>query len=164
VAASSSQRPPAIGYVSGSGKQVDIARHGGAINRACASRGWALAELVRDDETGSSPLHRPGLAAAMERLAAPGPSRLVVSKLAHLSRSAADLTTLFEWFADHDVQVVAADVAIDTTTPEGRDAASARLTAVAQRQAQAHKNGHTNGSNGNGRPEHAGAANGGHAW
>jgi len=77
----------------------------------------------------------------MERLAAPGPSRLVVSKLAHLSRSAADLTALFEWFAEHDVQVIATDVGLDTTTPEGRRAAQSRLIAVAERQARERKNG-----------------------
>jgi DNA invertase Pin-like site-specific DNA recombinase len=83
----------------------------------------------------------------MERLSGPGESRLVVSKLAHLSRSAADLTSLFAWFAKHDVQVIAADAGIDTTSAEGQEAARVLLAKVARRQAQAHTKGH----NGNGK-------------
>jgi DNA invertase Pin-like site-specific DNA recombinase len=69
----------------------------------------------------------------------------VVSKLAHLSSSAADLTALLEWFAEHDVQMVATDVGLDTTTPEGRRAAQSRLAAVEQRQAGTRKNGRKRG-------------------
>ena len=72
-------------------------------------------------------------------------SLLVVSKLAHLSSSAADLTALFDWFADHDVQMIATDVGLDTTTPEGRRAARSRLDAVERRQARARTNGHKGG-------------------
>jgi peptidoglycan hydrolase-like protein with peptidoglycan-binding domain len=130
----------AIGYVRSTQDRAELARHAGAIRRACTRRGWTLEELVLDERARGASLERPGLAAAMERLALPGPTRLVVSKLGHLSSSAADLTALFEWFAEHDVQVVATDVGVDTTTPEGRRAAQERLTAVARRQAQARKN------------------------
>jgi DNA invertase Pin-like site-specific DNA recombinase len=81
----------------------------------------------------------------LERLSESGPSRLVVSKLAHLSSSAADLTALLEWFAEHDVQMIATDVGLDTTTPEGRRAAHARLAAVEQRQARERKSGRKRG-------------------
>jgi DNA invertase Pin-like site-specific DNA recombinase len=82
----------------------------------------------------------------LERLAGPGPSRLVVSKLEHLSGSPGDLTALFEWFRRNDVHVIATDVGLDTTTPQGRRAAKSVVGAVAQREAQAHA--WTNGRNG----------------
>jgi len=130
----------AIGYVRSTRDRAELARHAGAIRRACARRAWTLEELVHDERAGPT-FERPGLAAALERLSGPGPSRLVVSKLAHLSSSAADLMALFEWFAEHDVQMIATDVGLDTTTPEGRRAAHSRLAAVKQRQAVTRKNG-----------------------
>jgi peptidoglycan hydrolase-like protein with peptidoglycan-binding domain len=140
TAAPAPERPPAIGYVRSARDRAELARHAGAIKRACTSRGWELAELVRDDQAGGSrTFDRPGLAAAMERLSAPGPSRLVVSELAHLSHSAAGLTAMFEWFDTHEVQVVAVDASLDTTTPAGKQAARSLLAALARRQAQARK-------------------------
>jgi peptidoglycan hydrolase-like protein with peptidoglycan-binding domain len=138
------ERTLAIGYVRSTRDRAELARHAGAIRRACARRDWTLEELVHD-ERGGPTFERPGLAAALERLSGPGPSRLVVSKLAHLSSSAADITALFEWFAEHDVQMVATDVGLDTTTPEGRRAAESRLAAVEQRQAGTRKNGRKRG-------------------
>jgi peptidoglycan hydrolase-like protein with peptidoglycan-binding domain len=150
-------RPTAIGYVrAGAGDRAELARHAGAIRRACTRRGWQLAELVCDDQTGAGrAFDRPGLAAAMERLSEPGPSRLVVSKLAHLSRSAADLTALFEWFSQNEVQVIATDVGIDTTTPEGKRAAESVLTKVVKRQAHARTNGRNGAHTHNGVHEKA---------
>jgi peptidoglycan hydrolase-like protein with peptidoglycan-binding domain len=159
------ERPIAIGYMRDSRDRAALARHARTIRQACSSCGWKLGELVRDDQasTGGA-VTRPGLASAMERLSGPGESLLVVSKLAHLSRSAVELTSLFEWFAGHDVGVIAADAGIDTTTPEGREAAKVLLTKVARRQAHAVANGsngshHSNGSS-NGKPKRdlAGAA------
>jgi peptidoglycan hydrolase-like protein with peptidoglycan-binding domain len=139
-AAPTRERPPAIGYVRSARDRAELARHAGAVKRACTSRGWELAELVRDDQPGGSrTFDRPGLAAAMERLSAPGPSRLVVSKLAHLSHSAAGLIAMFEWFDTHEVQVIAVDAGLDTTTPAGKQAARSLLAALARRQAQARK-------------------------
>ena len=133
-------RTPAIGYVCSTRDPVEFARHAGAIRRACTRRGWTLEELVRDEPAGVA-LERPGLAVALERLSGPGPSRLVVSRLAHLSSSAADRMALFDWFAEHDVQLVATDVGLDTKAPGQRRAARARLAAVAQDQASVRKNG-----------------------
>jgi peptidoglycan hydrolase-like protein with peptidoglycan-binding domain len=150
-ATASPEGVPAIGYMRSTRDRAELARHAGAIKRECTSRGWALAELVRDDQGARRPFERPGLASAMNRLAEPGTSRLVVSKLAHLSRSATELTALFEWCARNDVQVVATDVGIDTTTPEGQVAAKAVLVAVAKRQASAARQNGRSGTNRNGR-------------
>jgi hypothetical protein len=146
------EQPIAIGYVRSSRDHSELARHAGTIRQACTARGWKLGELVRDDQAGPGPTReRPGFAAAMTRLSGPGEVRLVVSKLAHLSRSAKDLTGLFEWFAENEVQVIAADAGIDTTTPEGRQAAALLLAKVARRQAAAKANGHNGNGNGNGK-------------
>jgi peptidoglycan hydrolase-like protein with peptidoglycan-binding domain len=151
----SREQPIAIGYVRSSRDHSELARHAGTIRQACTARGWKLGELVRDDQAGPGPTReRPGFAAAMTRLSGPGEVRLVVSKLAHLSRSAKDLTGLFEWFAENEVQVIAADAGIDTTTPEGRQAAGLLLAKVARRQAAAKANGH-NGGHPNGNGKHA---------
>jgi putative peptidoglycan binding protein/resolvase-like protein len=134
----------AIGYVrAAAGDRAELGRHAGVIRRACAERGWKVTELVCDDrQAGARPaFERPGLAAAMGHLAGAGPSRLVVSKLAHLSRSQADLTALLEWFDRNGVQVIAMDAGLDTTTPQGRRAAQSQLAAFALRA-------HANGSNG----------------
>jgi peptidoglycan hydrolase-like protein with peptidoglycan-binding domain len=139
------ERRTAIGYVrTRAGDRAELARHAGAIRRACAKHGWQVAELVCDDHRAGTrrAFERPGLAAAMEHLAGSGPSRLVVNKLAHLSRSPAELTALFEWFDQHDVQVIAKDVGFDTTTPQGRRAAKSQLAAYARRKGQARANGH----------------------
>jgi peptidoglycan hydrolase-like protein with peptidoglycan-binding domain len=140
-----SEPSTAIGYVrAAAGDRAELARHAGAIRRACTERGWKVTQLVCDDNQAGAhrALERPGLAAAMEHLAGAGPSRLVVSKLAHLSRSPADLTALFEWFERNDVQVIATDVGLDTTTAEGRRAAQSQLAAFAGRQVRARRNGH----------------------
>jgi peptidoglycan hydrolase-like protein with peptidoglycan-binding domain len=139
-AGASPEQALAIGYVRSTRDRAELARHAGAIRRACERRGWTLQELVHDERAGRATFERPGLAAALERLSEPGPSRLVVSKLGHLSSSAADLRALFEWFAEHDVEMVATDVGLDTTTPEGRRAAQSRLAAVEQRQARTPNN------------------------
>lgn len=162
-------QPLAIGYVRGADRAA-LARHGRTIRQACSSRGWKLAELVREESTGANGTHeRSALAAAMERLSEPGEARLVVSKLAHLSRSAAELTSLFEWFAQNEVRVIAADAGIDTTTAEGRDAAQVLLTKVARRQAESRRdgrsghgsNGSSGGHEGHAKSELAGAASNG---
>ncbi|HET9012734.1 MAG TPA: recombinase family protein, partial [Gemmatimonadaceae bacterium] len=147
--AAASPEPTAIGYVRAvPGDRPELARHAGAIRRACTERGWRDTELVCDDEqaTARRAFERPGLAAAMERLAGVGESRLVVSRLGHLSRSQADLTALFEWFDRNGVQVIATDVGLDTTTSRGRAAAHSQLADFSRRQARAHANGRNGGT------------------
>jgi DNA invertase Pin-like site-specific DNA recombinase len=151
----------ALGYVRAD-EGDELARNATAIERECSRRGWALGRLLRDDDRTairSSLKERPGLTQALARLGRPGRSRLVVSRLGHLSRSARDLRLLFDWFGRHDVGVVVLDVGIDTTTRDGRRAAQAVLSAIARRQVRVHTNGNGNGreganlaaANGNGR-------------
>jgi DNA invertase Pin-like site-specific DNA recombinase len=92
-----------------------------AIEDLCARRGWRLVELIWDPEPadGTGP-GRPGLTGAMRRIAALEASGLVVSSLDRLSRSASDLGTLLEWFTRNGVRLAAADLGLDTASPEGR--------------------------------------------
>jgi peptidoglycan hydrolase-like protein with peptidoglycan-binding domain/DNA invertase Pin-like site-specific DNA recombinase len=149
VAPAARSLPMALGYVRGD-EGDELARNATAIERECSRRGWALGRLLRDDERtairSSSLQERPGLTQTLARLGRPGRSRLVVSRLGHLSRSAGDLRLLFDWFGRHEVGVVVLDVGIDTTTRDGRRAAQAVLTAIARRQARAQTNGNGNGN------------------
>ena len=92
-----------------------------AIEDLCARRGWRLVELIWDHEPpDGAGVGRPGLASAMRRIAAVEASGLVVTSLDRLSRSAADLGTLIEWFTRNGVRLASADLGLDTTSPEGR--------------------------------------------
>jgi len=95
-----------------------------AIEAACERSEWELLEVVTDRENGVSSLERPGLARALEQIAAGQARGLVVSDLRRLSRSIIDLGALVEWFSDAHAALVALDLGIDTSTPAGRDLAA----------------------------------------
>jgi DNA invertase Pin-like site-specific DNA recombinase len=94
-----------------------------AIRAACARAGWKLTEVVRDRESGRI-LERPGLRYALERIASDKANALVISELQHVSRSIVDLGALMAWFRDTEATLIALDLRIDTSTPEGYHVAS----------------------------------------
>ena len=97
----------------------------------CAPYRTAIAtrELTHiDGSRAPNTLERPGLTYALNQLRDGVAARLVVDKLEHLGRSAADLRPLLRWCATNDVDLVALDVGLDTTTHEGRLAAGYLLT------------------------------------
>jgi DNA invertase Pin-like site-specific DNA recombinase len=127
------QRPPAhlppghavIGYVtvsadSGSSEAGDSEA---AIEATCERSGWKLLEIVRDHENGRT-LDRPGLGYALERIADGQAHGLVVSDLQGLSHSILDLGALMAWFRDAGATLIALDLDIDTSTPEGHRVAA----------------------------------------
>jgi DNA invertase Pin-like site-specific DNA recombinase len=131
------QRPPAhlppghavIGYVtvpidSGSIEDGDSAA---AIEATCEHSGWELLEIVCDRENGRS-LDRPGLDYALERIADGQADGLVVADLKRLSRSIVDLGALMAWFRDAHATLIALDLDIDTSTPEGHRVAATLIT------------------------------------
>lgn len=65
-------------------------------------------------------LNRPGIQSALERLARHEVQGLVVAKLDRLTRSLADLTDLLSWAERLDVNLIALDFGLDTSTPTGR--------------------------------------------
>jgi DNA invertase Pin-like site-specific DNA recombinase len=91
-----------------------------AIRTECDLRGWLLVEVIRDEGVSGKSLERPGLAAALKRIAAGEADGLIVSKLDRLSRSVVDFGTLLEWFTEAEANLVALDLGIDTSTPGGR--------------------------------------------
>jgi DNA invertase Pin-like site-specific DNA recombinase len=97
--------------------------------------GWELLEIVRDREEGAF-LDRPGLRNALERILAGEAQGLVMADLERLSRSLVDLGALMAWFRDARATLVALDLDIDTSTPEGRHVANTLIALSARRHEQ----------------------------
>jgi DNA invertase Pin-like site-specific DNA recombinase len=113
---------------------ADNGESAAAIETACARSGWEVVEIVRDIAEGPT-LARPGLRAALERIAEGQAQGLVVSGLEPFSRSIVELGTLMAWFRDADRTLIALDLDLDTSTPEGRHVA-ATLIALSARDHQ----------------------------
>jgi DNA invertase Pin-like site-specific DNA recombinase len=102
-----------------------------AIEAACKRAGWELVEIVRDRNEGAN-LEQRGLRNALERIAEGQAQGLVASHLEGLSRSIVDLGALMAWFRDANATLVALDLDIDTSTPDGEHVA-ATLIALSAR-------------------------------
>jgi hypothetical protein len=113
-------RQPALGYASApveSDADSLMRRQQREIEAVCGRKGLSLLKLVRDIEArGGSDLSRPGLAYALESLAAHEASCLVVSSLERLTRSEATLGTLVEWLDRCAARLVVVDTDLDTGT------------------------------------------------
>jgi DNA invertase Pin-like site-specific DNA recombinase/peptidoglycan hydrolase-like protein with peptidoglycan-binding domain len=96
------------------------------IERACERAGWQLVEVVRDRENGSI-LERPALTGALERITAGQAHGLVVNDARLLSRSV-DFAKFVQWFRDAEAALIALDLGLDTSTPEGSRVASSLIT------------------------------------
>jgi DNA invertase Pin-like site-specific DNA recombinase len=104
------------------------------ITRECRRRGVPLGSIVRERATQTGKvLERPGLGYALARIVAGEAGGLVVSDLAKLSRSAADLGTVLHWFIETGARLILVAEALDTAAPQGRIAVGA-LIAVADRE------------------------------
>jgi resolvase-like protein len=118
---------PVIGYVTAgddaNGRMTPPER---AIERACERAGWRLVAIVRDRE-GDRLLERPGLSHALDRIANGHAGGLVVTDARLLSRSL-DFAGLMSWFDESDAALIALDLGVDTSTPEGRRVASTLVT------------------------------------
>ena len=122
----------ALGYVSvPADSPVDAAagRQGNAIEAACAARGWAFIGGVREPEPGNGKgLERPGLSHALARLERGEADCLIVTELARLTRSAAELGELLDRLGRARVRLVVLDLEIDTYTDSGQLVAKALAT------------------------------------
>jgi DNA invertase Pin-like site-specific DNA recombinase len=96
------------------------------IERACNRSGWQLVDVVRDREDGRI-LERPGLSRALERITEGEAQGLVVSDARLLSRSV-DFATFVRWFRDARAALIALDLGLDTSTPDGSRVATALIT------------------------------------
>jgi DNA invertase Pin-like site-specific DNA recombinase len=102
-----------------------------AIETACEQSGWKLIEIVRDRDEGAT-LDRAGLRNALERITEGEAHGLVVSDLGPLSRSIVDLGALLAWFRDAHATLIALDLDIDTSTPEGEHVATTLIALSAR--------------------------------
>lgn len=118
---------PVIGYVT-AGDDVNgrLTPPERAIERACERAGWRLVAIVRDRDGGRL-LDRPGLSHALDRIADGQAGGLVVTDARLLSRSL-DFAGLVSWFRESDAALIALDLGVDTSTPEGSRVASTLVT------------------------------------
>lgn len=118
---------PVIGYVTaGDGANGRLTPPERAIERACERAGWRLVAIVRDRDGGRL-LDRPGLSHALDRIADGQAGGLVVTDARLLSRSL-DFAGLVSWFRESDAALIALDLGVDTSTPEGSRVASTLVT------------------------------------
>jgi DNA invertase Pin-like site-specific DNA recombinase len=116
---------PLIGYVTvrSDSRSSDAVRPWAAIEARCERFGWDLLEIVNDRDIGRI-RQRPGLRYALERIVEREADGLVISDLHLLSRSIVDIGALLAWFRDAHATLIALDLNVDTSTPEGDQVAS----------------------------------------
>jgi DNA invertase Pin-like site-specific DNA recombinase len=90
-----------------------------AIMSACAARGWTLHAIYEDAGVSSTARNRPGLDAALTACQEHVDALLVVAKLDRLSRSILEFATLIDRMKHESWRLVALDLGVDTTTPNG---------------------------------------------
>jgi DNA invertase Pin-like site-specific DNA recombinase len=101
-----------------------------AIEAACEQRGWQL-DRVEEDVLSGKNTKRPGLQRALADVRAGRASGIVAAKLDRLSRSVIDFAGLLEEARGRGFNVVALDLGVDLSTPQGELVANV-IAAVAQ--------------------------------
>ena len=114
----------AVGYVRVSAEEqaasgLSLESQRVAIDTECRRRRLPLLAVYEDAGMSSNSLDRPGLARALEDLAAGAASALMVAKLDRLSRSVHDASGVMLQAQRQGWGLIALDVAVDTTTPQG---------------------------------------------
>jgi egghead protein (zeste-white 4 protein) len=117
---------PVIGYVRARRHAPDAAATS-AIDEACERAGWSLRDVVSDPERARGS-ERPGLVRALESIAAEGARGLVTADVESVSESIVDLAALLEWFRRAGATFIALNIGLDTSTAEGRRAATTLIT------------------------------------
>lgn len=125
--------PGVVGYVRVSTEEQAVSGLGleaqrEAIEAECERRETPLVAMYEDPGVSAKTIVRPGLTAALADVEAGRGSVLMVSKLDRLSRSVHDFTGLLLRSEREGWGLVALDIAVDTTTPQG--AALSQLLAV----------------------------------
>lgn len=93
-------------------------------------RGWAECDMTFIEDAGYSgkDLYRPGISAALDALGRKKADTLVVAKLDRLSRSILDFAALMDQASRERWALVALDLGVDTTTPQGELMANVMAT------------------------------------
>jgi DNA invertase Pin-like site-specific DNA recombinase len=108
-----------------------LAAQRAAIELACEQRAWELVSVIEDAGFSATTLVRPGITEAFEMLESGRASVLVVAKLDRLSRSLLDFAGVMDRSRRKRWAMVALDLGVDTTTPQGEMMATV-LAAFAQ--------------------------------
>lgn len=121
-----------IGYVRVSTSEQSVSGLGledqrRAITAGGASKGWDLT-WIDDPGYSAKDLNRPGIMHALEVLRRKEADGLVVSKIDRLSRSLVDFAGLIERSKKEGWALVALDLGVDTSTPQGEMLANVMMT------------------------------------
>ena len=124
---------PVIAYIrvsteeqAGSGLGLSAQRE--AIRRDCEHHGRTLGTIYADTASGRSMDRREGLQQALAELTAGTASGLIVAKLDRLSRSLLDFAGVMERSRSEGWALIALDLGVDTSTPQGELMASVLAT------------------------------------
>jgi DNA invertase Pin-like site-specific DNA recombinase len=83
-------------------------------------RGWALRIIIDEGQSGAKrPSERPGLREALDALGTGEAQAIAVTKLDRIARSLADVSVLLDTASTEGWALIALDLGIDTSTPEG---------------------------------------------
>ena len=116
---------PVVGYVRVSTEEqantdLGLEAQRAALRAECDRRGWTLVSIHEDAGlSGKAMTNRPALIAALDQCRAGRADALVVAKLDRLSRSLPDAAALLARSTEESWRLVALDLAVDTTTPQG---------------------------------------------
>jgi DNA invertase Pin-like site-specific DNA recombinase len=102
-----------------------------AIRTECERRGWTLVKVCVDEGLSGKDLDRPGVMEALEMVESGQVGTLMVSKLDRLSRSLFDFASLMERARKNAWNLVALDLGVDLSTPQGEFLASVMAAAAA---------------------------------
>jgi DNA invertase Pin-like site-specific DNA recombinase len=119
----------AVGYVRVStAEQADsglgLAAQRQTIERACEAKGWTLVAIHEDAGASAKTMRRPGVEAAVAAVESGDAEAVVVAKLDRLSRSLVDFANVMERSRKAGWALVALDLGVDTSTPNGEMVAS----------------------------------------
>ena len=115
----------AIGYVVLEPGDGQLARRTDELRVWCAAKGLTLGTVVHDSAGAGDQRSRPSLQWALAQIDAGAADTLVVTRLVDLSPNVASLSPLLRWFIAGGRELVAIDLRLETSTPEGRLAAEA---------------------------------------
>jgi DNA invertase Pin-like site-specific DNA recombinase len=104
------------------GAGLDVQRQ--TIRAECERRGWELVAIFEDASSGKTVSGRRGLDDALALIESGDASALVVAKLDRLSRSLQDFANLTDRSRRAGWALVALDLGLDTTSPQGELMAS----------------------------------------
>jgi peptidoglycan hydrolase-like protein with peptidoglycan-binding domain len=107
-----------IGYVTLAKSAVATEAALNEIDSACSQAGWDLKEIVHDESVRSM-FAKPGLARALNAIAAGEARGLVVGDVTRLARSLPELAELLDWLSDVGGVLVAPALDLDTSTADG---------------------------------------------